>query len=424
MDETTDPVDRAMILSRDAWGRIIALIAAADGDLAGAEDALAAALERAVSTWRDSGVPHNPEGWLYRVALNARRDTWKSAAARTSVALDPEIHAARHRNSTASTAGLDGAHIDPDALPDRRLELLAVCAHPDIGPGARPLLMLSVVLGRTGKRIALAMALPAAIVAARLTRAKKKVAALGIGFGEPDRVKLEARLPDVHEAIYGAFAIEWAHAAVQPREGMVGEAVYLSRLLTELCPGDGESHGLAALVHLSAARFPARRGGAGEFVPLSEQDPQSWDSTLLTAGEDHLREVHRCGSVGRFGLEAAIQSLHMAGVRIGDSDWPMLLRLHDDLDRIAPSLGGSVSRAAVIAEIDEPEAGLAVLDSLIADDTRIGSFQPAWALRGHLLARLGRGADSAAYRRAIELTTDPAEREYLTNRTTPSRDGR
>ncbi|MFP3395712.1 DUF6596 domain-containing protein [Brevibacterium sp. SIMBA_078] len=346
------------------------------------------------------------------MALNARRDVWKSAAARTSTALDEETN-------DRIVGGTDPAHHDPDAVPDRRLELLAACAHPDIDPPARPLLMLSAVMGMTAKQIAAAMALPAATVSARLTRAKKRVAGLGVAFGSPDRLDLESRLPDVFEAIYGAFAIEWAQAAAQPREGMIGEALYLSRLVAELCPGDGESHGLAALIHLSAARFPARRSGNGRFVPLTDQDPDRWDGTLTEAGERHLVEVHRCGHVGRFGLEAAIQLLHMAGIRTGSTDWPMLLRLHDDLAQVAPSLGGSVSRAAVLAEVDGPEAGLAALDALGfdpdgQDDKRVSAFQPAWVLRAHLLTRLGRTDEAAtARRRALDLTTDPAEREYL-----------
>ncbi|MCI4012023.1 DUF6596 domain-containing protein [Brevibacterium sp. ZH18] len=415
-----------MVLSQDGWGRIIALIASADGDLAGAEDALSSALERAVSVWRESGIPRNPEGWLYRVALNARRDAWKSAATRTSVPWDPDIH--DHIQSRLRDDGDAEEQTDSDSLPDHRLELLAACAHPDIDPGVRPLLMLSAVMGMTGKQIAVGMALPAATVAARLTRAKKLIADLGIGFGQPDRADLEVRLPDIHEAIYGAFAIDWVHAESEPRDGIVGEALYLSRLLAQLCPDDGESHGLAAVLHLSAARFPARRGGGGEFVSLESQDLSAWDSTLAARGEHHLREVHRTRQIGRFGLEAAIQALHMAGVRSGSTDWPMLLRLHDDLGAIAPSLGGAVSRAAVIAEIDGPEAGLAALDDVgsvggsggAGGQTnaakRVDSFQPAWALRAHILARAGRCDDAAeAYRRAIALTTDPAERTFLEN---------
>ncbi len=434
-----------MILSQDGWGRIIALIAAADGDLAGAEDALSSALERAVRVWRERGVPDNPEGWLYRVALNARRDVWKSAAARTSAVLDPEVHDGAADPGGHDTAASHGAgqpaaaHLvtpaDPDALPDRRLELLGACAHPDIEPGVRPLLMLSAVMGMTGKQIAAGMTLPAATVAARLTRAKKRIAALGIGFGLPDRTELEARLPDIHEAIYGAFAIDWVHAASEPRDGIIGETLYLSRLLAELCPSDGESHGLAALIHLSAARFPARRSQDGEFVPLGDQDPSSWDSVLIARGEDHLRAVQRSGAIGRFGLQAAIQILHMSGVRSGSTDWPMLLRLHDDVERMAPSLGGAVARAAVLAEIDGPEAGLAELDALDGashgqppvgenafSSERVDSFQPTWALRAHLLARAGREQEAQrAYRRAIELTTDPAERAHLEERSLEAR---
>ena len=179
------------------------------------------------------------------------------------------------------------------------------------------------------------------------------------------------------------------------------------------------SHGLAALIHLSAARFPARRSVDGRFVPLTEQNPDLCDRTLTEAGERHLVEVHRCGHVGRFGLEAAIQLLHMAGIRTGSTDWPMLLRLHDDLAQVAPSLGGSVSRAAVLAEVDGPEAGLAALDALGfdpdgQDDKRVSAFQPAWVLRAHLLTRVGRTEEApAARRRALDLTTDPAERAYL-----------
>ncbi|WP_152346148.1 RNA polymerase sigma factor [Brevibacterium sp. CFH 10365] len=429
--EQADPADRAMILSQDGWGRIIALIAAADGDISGAEDALSTALERAVTAWRAKDPPSNPEGWLYRVALNARRDVWKSAAARTSTALDEEtIDCIESRSGTDYGSspgsspgsvfgtgpgfGSDPAHHDPDALPDRRIELLAACAHPDIDPPARPLLMLSAVMGMTAKQVAAAMALPAATVSARLTRAKKRVAGLGVAFGSPDRLDLESRLPDVHETIYGAFAIEWAHAARQPREGMIGEALYLSRLVAELCPGDGESHGLTALIHLSAARFPARRGRDGEFVPLADQDPDLWDRALSENGESHLAWVHRCGQVGRFGLEAAIQLLHMAGIRTGSTDWPMLLRLHDDLEQIAPSIGGSVSRAAVLAEVEGPDAGLTVLEELSRSEARLAAFQPAWVLRAHLLSRLGRSDEAdAARRRALDLTTDPAERAHL-----------
>lgn len=417
-----------MKVTQDGWGKIIALIASKDGDIAGAEDALATALERAVGAWRTQGVPDNPEGWLYRVAMNARRDVWKSAAFRTSVEWDPELH-------DAVSSKDPGPEVDLEIVPDRRLELLAACAHPDIEPADRSLLMLSAVMGLTTKQIAVGMALPSATVAARLTRAKKRVISLGIRFGAPDRADLALRLHDIREVIYGVFAIEWVHAAAEPREGLVGEALYLSELLTQLCPGVGESHALAALIHLSAARFPARRGAAGEFVPLDQQDPRSWNAALVARGEKHLHETYRSGEIGRFGLEAAIQVLHMAIVRDGRNEWPALLRLHDDLARIAPTLGGLVARAAVVAKIDGAEAGLTALDTLegladtsdhpgvqdtngrISVEKRLGSFQPAWALRAHLLSQCGHSDKAVdAYRQAISLTTDPRERSFLETR--------
>lgn len=400
-DALSDPADEAALGSRESWGRIIALLAARDGDIAGAEDALGSAIERALRTWRENGVPANPEGWLYRVALNARRDAWSSAAAQTSIPWDGERH----------DRAVDAEEPDLDALPDRRLELLAACARPEIEPPTRPLLMLSVVLGMTGKQIAEAMALPAATVSARLTRAKKRVAASGAPFVVPDRHDLPERLQAIQEAIYGVYAIEWAHAAPEPRDGLVGEAVHLAALLARLCPDDAESHGLAAFVSLSASRSAARRNEAGELVPLGEQDPARWDRDLVAQGEWHLREAHRCGGLGRFCLEAALQAVHMQGVRTGAPDWAVLRRLSEDLDRVAPSAGASVSTAAVVAELDGPRAGLDALDAL-GDAVR--GFQPAWALRAHLLSRLGRAEDaSAAFDRAIALTTDPAERAHL-----------
>lgn len=274
--------------------------------------------------------------------------------------------------------------------------------------------MLSVVLGMTGRQIAEAMALPGATVSARLTRAKRRVAASGVGFVVPDRSELPGRLRDIQEAIYGLYAIEWAHASREPREGLVGEAIHLAALLARLCPGDAESHGLAALLCLSASRSPARRDDEGGVVPLGEQDPDLWDHALVAQGERHLREAHRCGGVGRFCIEAALQAVHMEGVRRGATDWSMLLRLSEDLNRIAPSMGASVSTAAVVAEVDGAQAGLDGLDAL-GDGVR--GFQPAWALRAHLLSRLGRSeAAGEALARAIALTTDPAERAHLQRR--------
>ncbi|WP_460477169.1 RNA polymerase sigma factor [Brachybacterium huguangmaarense] len=390
-----------MILTHDDWGRIIALLAARDGDIAGAEDAVAGAVERALHTWPSKGIPQNPSGWIYRTALNMRRDVWKSAAHRTTVELDSEVH------ETAQPS----VRLDFDELPDRRLQLLAACAHPDIDPATRPLLMLSAVLGLPTRRIAEGMILPAATVAARLTRAKKKIATKGLQMYMPDRSELPACLSSIHEAIYGVFTIEWANAATDLREGVAGEAVYLSELVSTLCPDDGESHGLAALIHLSVARFNARRDPDGALVPLDDQDPIMWETSHVAKGEWHLREVHRCGEVGRYVIEASIQALHMQGVRTRKPNWHALLRQHDHLLTLAPSLAARVSRAAILQHV---EGAAAALDALSCLPKAAEGYQPAWVLRSHLYRAAGRDQDAiSTLERAMTLTTVISEHEHL-----------
>lgn len=394
-------VEQAVVLTHDDWGRIIALLAARDGDIAGAEDSVADAVERALHIWPAKGIPQNPSGWIYRTALNLRRDVWNSAAHRTTVELDAETH------ETPEPSVNEGI----DELPDRRLQLLAACAHPDIDPATRPLLMLSAVLGLPTRRIAEGMILPAATVAARLTRAKKKIASNGLQMHVPDRSELHAGLPAIHEAIYGVFTIEWANAATDLRESLAGEAVYLSELVSALCPDDGESHGLAALIHLSVARLNSRRSRNGALVPLDDQDPTLWDTSHVTKGEWHLREVHRCGEIGRYAIEGSIQALHMHGVRTGKPNWGSLLRQHDHLLRIAPSLGARVSRVAILRHVEGDAVALGALSSL---PKAAENYQPAWVLRSHLYHAVGRDQDAiSSLERAMTLTTVTSEYDHL-----------
>ena len=395
-------VERAVKLSFDQWGRIVALLAARDGDLAGAEDAVATAIERAIHTWDVRGIPENPSGWIYRVALNVRRDVWKSAARRTSVPLASTHH-------EAATDG--GAEIDVLTLPDYRLQMLAACVHPDIAPSTRPLLMLSAVMGLSAKSIAEAMVLSAPTVAARITRAKSKVAVEGIALRPVDRDTLSECLPDILEAIYATFTSEWAHAHSDVREGMIGEALFLAELVATLCPERGETHGLAALLQLSAARFPARRTAAGEFIRLEKQDPHCWLQPRVSAGEWHLRQALQCREIGRFSLEAVIQALHMQGVRTGRPDWNALYCQHDHLVRIAPTVGARVSRAAILSHINGPHVALRELDRFCRQTT---TYAPAWVLKGNLLVDLNRVDEARnAFTRALALATNSSERDYL-----------
>ncbi|MEL7465095.1 MAG: DUF6596 domain-containing protein [Pseudomonadota bacterium] len=385
-----DETARVEELARAAYGRLLAILAAKTGDIAAAEDALADAFVEALRRWPKAGAPDNPEGWLLTVARNRWRDRLKSAANRTAAPME-----------AADDVGLE--EVDPEMIPDNRLMMMFVAAHPAIAAGVRTPLMLQTVLGLEADRIGSAFLVPKQTMAQRLVRAKAKIKAAAIPFRLPERSEMPERMAAVLEAIYGAYALDWAAG-----DDLTREAVFLADLTVELAPEEPEALGLAALLAFSEARRPGRDPEI--YAPLADQDPKRWDQRRIARGEALLKRARAKGAMGRFQLEAAIQSAHCAR-RPGEApDWRAIAMLYEGLFKIAPTIGAAVGRAAAFGEAFGPENGLAALDQIGLEAAK--GFQPYWATRARLLAAAG-APSAEAFAKAISLTPDPAPRRWL-----------
>ncbi|MFK7793469.1 MAG: RNA polymerase sigma factor [Devosiaceae bacterium] len=410
MTDSSSSISRTIDeVARTAYGRLIAILAKSTGDIASAEDALADAFAKALTQWADDGIPDNPQSWLLTVARNRQRDRMRSHSHRMSVAGDALDNLERREDAAIAVMNT----LDPQALPDKRLELMLVCAHPAINETARTPLMLQTVLGLDAATIATAFTVPTATMAQRLVRAKAKIKQAGIAFVVPDADVINDRLDNVLEAIYGAYAAQWQDADDAGNEtarDLCQEALFLADILVELLPGHAESLGLAAMLWFIHARAPARQGA--EFVPLEDQDPKFWNPLGIATANALLARASAQNTLGRYQLEAAIQSVHAARRDTGLTDWRAITQLYEGLARLYPTLGGAVARAAAIGQAYGPEAGLKALDDLDAADTK--AFQPAWATRAYLSAKAGdMPAARHAYQRAIALTTTIPVRRFL-----------
>jgi predicted RNA polymerase sigma factor len=393
-------------VARESYGRLVALLSARTRDVAGAEDALADALLAALTTWPRDGIPKNPQAWLMTAARNRLLDLARHRRVREHSKPTLEIMTGEFYEAA-----------DVDALPDERLKLMFVCAHPAIDADMHTPLMLQTVLGLDAVAIARAFLVSPKAIGQRLVRAKTKIRQARIAFEIPAADQIPQRLEAVLNAIYAAYGSSWEDAtgADQRATELGKEAIWLARVLRDQVPDDPEVRGLLALMLHCEARRPARRSPDGRFVPLSEQDPGIWATPLIEEAERELAASAQQGRVGRFQLEAAIQSVHAERAHTGRTDWTAIATFYDRLMQLAPSLGGAVARAAAHAEIFGAEAGLAQLDQI--DPGSVISYQPYWAVRAHLLRQLQRMHDAAeAFDRAIGLSEDDAVRTFLLER--------
>jgi predicted RNA polymerase sigma factor len=390
-------------VARESYGRLVAYLSSHTRDVASAEDALSNALVAALTAWPRDGVPHNPEAWLLTAARHSLIDLIRHQ--QVALASEPTLLLLRE--------SVTGAPMSTE-FPDERLKLLFVCAHPAIDPAMHTPLMLQSVLGLDAVRIAHAFLVSPTTMGQRLVRAKTKIRSGGIQFEVPQLSEFPQRLNSVLEAIYGAFGIGWDDMAGTDQRGrdLAEEAIWLARVLVSLMPTDAEVQGLLALMLHCEARRQTRRGPDGRYVPLSEQEPQRWSIPLIEEAERHLHEASSHGRKGRFQLEAAIQSVHAERARSGRTEWTAIVLFYEQLIRISPTLGTRTGYAAAVTEASGPEAGLAVLDGIDPDD--VSAYQPYWAVRAHLLQRLGKASAAVeAFDRAIGLAEDPAVRQFL-----------
>ena len=360
------------LVARRSYGKLVAFLASRNNDVAAAEDALSEAFAAALANWPLQGCPTNPEAWLLTVARRKLIDSSR-----------------RQHSSDIVDQDLDTIALSENAeagdIPDRRLGLMFACAHPAVDAAIRAPLMLQVILGLDAATIASAFLISPATMGKRLVRAKTKIHDAAIPLRIPDRGELAGRLDTVLEAIYAAFSEGWSDAAGTDtaRHDLTGEAFFLARLVTELLPQEPEALGLLALMLHAEARHRARRSPAGEYIPLAAQDPGCWDLQMIHEAEALLLRAGASRAVGRYQLEAAVQSAHVHRCRSGVANWDAVFHLYDGLLAVTHSPVVAINRALAMAEVHGAEAALLAMPDP-AGDARLLAYQPYWAARAEL----------------------------------------
>lgn len=397
-----EPVARALAeaLAAERLSIVATLIRTTrDWDLA--EDAVADAAERALQRWPGDGVPDNPAAWLTTTARRRAIDLIRRAATERSKLTE-----------LATTDEWDGdfrADVDLTFRRDDRLRLIFTCAHPALPMEARVALTLKVVGGLSTAAVAAAFLTTEATMSQRLLRAKRRIAHAGIPYRVPDAAALPERLDGVLATVYLIFTSGYARSAVD----VADEAIRLGRLLVDLMPDSAETRALLALMLLQHARRHARIV-AGELVTLEAQDRSRWDTA--TIDEARALIAQSTGDRGPYRLQAELAAVHAAARDAADTDWTLVVRLYDELLRLAPSPVVALNRAIAVGMADGPLAGLNVLEDL-GDDPKLAGYHLLPAARADLLARAGRPQEAAhAIDQAIALAPTEQERRQLAGR--------
>lgn len=387
---------------RASYGKLLAFLSSRSKDIQACEDALSESFAAASKKWSESGIPDNPEAWIFQVAKNRLID-FKRKEKR-----------ALNSNETVILLELEKAEHSKDFFKDDRLKLMFVCCHPSIDESVRTPLILQTVLGLDAGVIASAFLTSPAAMTKKLVRAKQKIKLSGIDFVIPEAESLFDRSEFVAEAIFAIYGKSWDAFGGSDNQlkDLSAEALFLADLLVQLLPDQAEPKGLLAYILHCESRKKARITEAGDYIPLEEQDTLLWNFDFIKKAEVLLQQAFTFKKIGRFQIEAAIQSAHSARVFQKLNNWPQILSLYDGLIQMTPTVGAYVNRAFAIAECSGAEQALQSLSEL--DQKVISTYQPFWVLKAVILKKLKRIPEAShCYEVALGLTESETVKNFL-----------